>query len=227
MRQPTFVRPLNNFREAELQDHVLEKLGERRAKQSPNVFNEERLSVVSPHGPNNFGKEVPSVARPAVLAADGKWLARRPSRDQIDPFEGPKVEISDISFMQRPAVNWVKLPPLVLADRFASVVIPFKYRVMMESSKGRSECEATGPRKELDRFHPRNLLILFASAAAFFTWHSQITITPQPFARNLLAFLPSRTAFASSLVARNPSETWEAWRLDSHHGGANSNHGRI
>ena len=83
---------------------------------------------------SSLREKIATVAHSAVFAANGKWLARRATRNQIDaPAPRLKILVVNVAFDERPMPHKLEAAPLVCADRFASVVIVFENGIVLEA----------------------------------------------------------------------------------------------
>jgi len=89
-----------------------------------------------------------------MLSTNGKWLAGRPSGDQVyipgDSFEGDRAHVVVDNAPIRKVTN---SPGLVGNEGSVSLVIPFNDHGMGEARLGNSKREPTGTREKLNAIH--------------------------------------------------------------------------
>ncbi len=79
-------------------------------------------------------KLIAAVVHNAVFAANGKWLARRATRNQIHaPAPRLKILVVNVALDERPMPHKLEAAPLVGANRFASIVVVFENCIVLEA----------------------------------------------------------------------------------------------
>jgi hypothetical protein len=136
----------------ELQQDVTKILRERLPKQSSNVFKNESLWPDGSDDMNRVGKHIALIAVTFVLAPDGKRLARRATRNQLDTIsplaelDVPHVFVEEVKIMAHRAMP-------VFRKGLARILIAFNYCDRFKPRIVQAECQSTTARKKLNCVH--------------------------------------------------------------------------
>ena len=123
---PSFIGVTNNARVLKLQQYVLEVMGEAFAKQTAHVLKHKGTRAHLSHNTDSLGKHVPLVTMALVLAAQGKWLARRAPGNKVNlPSELAEIQQANVLLYDRPVSQKGDTRIAVGKKRVARVAVPF------------------------------------------------------------------------------------------------------
>ncbi len=134
MFSPVFAISRNDSGIRELKHDVAEIFCEGFAKQTFDVFEYERARANLSHSTRSLGKKISAIPHRTMLTSDGKWLAGRPARDEVNTsIPRLKILIMNIALNERPVPNEFVSSPLIRADGLAGMVIIFEHGIVLET----------------------------------------------------------------------------------------------
>jgi hypothetical protein len=141
---PVFTRISSNLWVGKLQSNVLEVASKGRSGKTLDILEEEGPRLYLSNGANGLGEHIALIGMSAVLPSQGKGLAGRPTRDNIDAArKGPEVKVSHIIFDQRPLGHGKQSSRLILPNGVTAITIPFNDSRSLKTGTAYSHAKTT------------------------------------------------------------------------------------
>ena len=152
MIDPALILPSGQLGESQMSEYVFQVSGEGGALEASHVFEYKRSWSQLAHSANRLREHVAPVEGAMVLSAEGKWLAWRPARYEIN-FGCKRLvtQIANIAFAQSPALHCGMIRLLVGAYRRAGMPVPVNHQFMAESGPAQSHAETASAHEQFDR----------------------------------------------------------------------------